>query len=413
MRGWRRSLAAVLLASVVLLGSAATAAVADDVEVTVDIPAGRQLSAAVLRWGLSDEAGAGAFFGGCHFLSAGAAGDSGGSRLWTAEDGLYRSSVGDVTVVRPLSSGALVEASWATRCLDPAGEELTTATSSGNEVVLSAGQGTVDRSTGEVSVGWQGSFTVVFYGGLTYWSATDPTLTVRPDGTGELTAAVSGFGTDRTGGTWTRLTPRVVTLATLSGVSLGDQGFSATPEYVGRSVSVADGGAAQVARDATNAAYWGAFPQSFVDFQAETGQGSYWYASGGARDPHKVAAPLAVSWDAAEPQSAAVGGSTATSGGRSVGSSGSAAQAAEDGVESQVLAEETSAVPGAGGASTIFPLRPLLSGLAAASGLTRETAAWGLAGVLGLASVLVGGLRAGWLRWPGRTSDVTDSPLES
>lgn len=412
MTQWRRALAVAVVAWG-LLGVAATGAAADDVDVTVDIPAGRELSAAVLRWGLSDEAGAGAFFGGCHFLSAGAAADSGGSRLWTEDDGLYRSAEGDVTIVRPLSSGALVEASWATRCLDPDGQTLTTATSSGNEVVLGAGQGTVDRSDGAVSIGWQGSFTVAFYGGLTYWSATDPTLTVRSDGTGELTALVSGFGTDRTGGSWTRLTSRVVTLATLSGVSLGEQGFTATPEYVGRSVTVAEGGTAQAALDSTNAAYWGAFPQSFVDFQAETGQGSYWYTSGGARDPHKVASALAVSWDAADPLAAAVGGTTASSSSSSASSAGAGAQATAGAVESQVLAQDVAAVPGVGGASTIFPLRQLLSTVPVPSGVSRQTLVWAVAVLLALASVLVGGLRAGWLRWPGRPSDVTDSPLES
>jgi hypothetical protein len=60
---------------------------------------------------------------------------------------------------------------------------------------------------------------------------------------------------------------------------------------------------------------WGAWPQSFVDFHRKTGLGSYWYSSGGAADPHKVAAPIVVtvtseSDPAAEPEPAAPGAGT-------------------------------------------------------------------------------------------------------
>ena len=39
---------------------------------------------------------------------------------------------------------------------------------------------------------------------------------------------------------------------------------------------------------------WGAWPQPFVDFQVQTGLGSYWYSSGGAADPHKAPDPVVV-----------------------------------------------------------------------------------------------------------------------
>jgi hypothetical protein len=63
------------------------------------------------------------------------------------------------------------------------------------------------------------------------------------------------------------------------------------PDYLGVTVNVGATGTAQ----ATSGANWGSFPQSFVEFQQLTGQSSYWYSSGGARDAAKPAAPLTVS----------------------------------------------------------------------------------------------------------------------
>ncbi|WP_053071645.1 hypothetical protein [Cellulomonas sp. A375-1] len=301
-----RLLAVAALALGVLTVPAALSAAADDVVVDVTIPEPDALtvSDAQLRWALNDETGGGAFFGGCNFLSAGKAGSAGGSRAWTGQDGLYASRAGDVRIEKDAPGGGHVEASWATRCLDASGAPVAVASpesTTGNEVVIEGGVGTVDAASGTASVRWTGSFTVVFYGGLTYWSATDPVLEVA-DGTGTLTATLSGFGADRTQpGTWTALTPRTAALAVLEDVEVTEAGLVVVPEYVGVSVTAPAGAAPQSARDAASAAYWGAFPQDFVDFQGEVGQAPYWYSTGGARDRAKPAAALVVSFDASRP----------------------------------------------------------------------------------------------------------------
>ncbi|WP_247613996.1 HtaA domain-containing protein [Streptomyces tagetis] len=100
-------------------------------------------------------------------------------------------------------------------------------------------------------------------------------------------------------GKWVPLPETTVTLANLSGVEVGASGFTVTPDYLGVSVSVPAGATGQPAKSEGNKGYWGSFPQSFVDFQQLTGQSSYWFTSGGARDAAKPATPLTVAYTAA------------------------------------------------------------------------------------------------------------------
>ncbi|MCU1676258.1 MAG: hypothetical protein JWM93_1016, partial [Frankiales bacterium] len=247
-----------------------------------------------LTWSLSDEQGGGAFFGGCNFLSAGKAGDTGSSRLWTEADGFHKAVDGNVTIEKPTANGTFVAPTWASKCLDKNGSPVTAgnvASTTGNRVKLSAGTGVVDPVTGAGTISWTGSFTSAFYGGLTYWSATDPKLTIADDGTGTLTATAGGYAASMADPTaWEALDDRTVTLATFKDVNIGETGFTATPTYLGTAVT----GTTQVAKSAANEAYWGSFPQSFADFQKETGQSSYWYTSGGARDVAKPATAVVV-----------------------------------------------------------------------------------------------------------------------
>jgi hypothetical protein len=249
-----------------------------------------------LAWSINDESGGGAYFGGCNFLSAGAAGNTGSSRVWTEADGFYSAASGNVSIEKPTSDGGWVAPTWATKCRDAADAAVTTAVGSttGNRVVLAAGEGTVDLDAGTASIEWEGSFTVVFYGGLTYWSASDPVLTVSADGTGTLTATGSGYGASMDDpNVWVPLTPQPIVLADFEGITLTDAGFTLAPEYRGVAVT----GVTQTQTGAD----WGAFPQSFVDFQQLTGQSSYWYSSGGAADPKKPAKPLTVGWEILAP----------------------------------------------------------------------------------------------------------------
>lgn len=276
-----------------------------DRPITVTVPEGGeggagQVANAQLRWGLNREASSGSFAGGCNFLSAGAAGDAGGARVWGAGDGLYAAESGAVRIEKATASGTWRTADFASRCLDPSGApvsagSLTASTSS--QVVVDGGVGEV--GPGGASIRWSGSFTVAFYGGMTYWTATDPTLTVAPDGTGRLVATLGGYGTSMDDLTkWEALPAREVVLAELRGVDLGTAGgFTAQPDYLG----VRSGDPAQVAPSSLNEAYWGSFPADFVAFQQLTGQASYWFSSGGQRDPAKPATPLIVNYDATAP----------------------------------------------------------------------------------------------------------------
>jgi hypothetical protein len=320
-----------LLAAVGLLAPAATAATAaepaglgidDDgrpdtagLPVTVTVPElGDEtggpftVSDAQLRWGLNHEQGSAAFFGGCNFLMAGipgADGDTHGGKVWSEADGFYRASEGDVRVVQTDASGTDRTAAFATRCQAPDGRPVSLANnlSTGAQVVVDGGSGTVDPEAGTATIRWTGTFTSVFYGGMTYWWASDPVLTVRADGTGQLTATAGGFGTSMEDITqWVRLPAAQVVLADLEQVDLdGGTGFRVVPRYLGVGAEVPGLTVAQQERSSANASHWGSFPASFVAFQVRTGQAAYWYTSGGQRDWAKPPSALYVSYDADAP----------------------------------------------------------------------------------------------------------------
>ncbi|RUQ99063.1 hypothetical protein [Labedella endophytica] len=305
-------LSAALVPSAALMPTVAIAAPLsaesdDGVPIDVTVPESTDPAAptagtvddAQLRWGLNRETSGGAFAGGCNFLSAGLAGDSGGARVWGADDGLYAAQSGDVEIVKATADGEWERASFATKCLDAAGNAVTaasTASSTDSQVVYTGGTGTFGRDG--VDLRWTGSFTVAFYGGMTYWSATDPVLELDASGNGRLTATLSGFGTSMEDMTkWEPIPGRTVVLAELRGAALLDTGFEILPEYLG----VDAAGAGQVARTDTNATYWGAFPATFLGFQKLTGQTGYWITSGGQRDPAKPATTLVVNAEAEAP----------------------------------------------------------------------------------------------------------------
>jgi hypothetical protein len=268
---------------------------------TVDVPdvdENGTITNAQLRWGLNAEAGSGAFLGGCNFLSAGLAGDAGSGKLWAGSDGLYSASAGAVRIEKPDASGQWVPATYETRCLDPQGRVVSTSSttsSSGNQVVIDGGSGTLKN--GELQIQWRGSFTVVFYGGLTYWSVTDPVLTVDASGNGRLVGSASGYGTSMDDQTrWDSIPARPIVLADIRRAdTAAAAGFSVVPEYLGVSVP------GQAERTPENTSYWGSFPESFVEFHTLTGQRAYWHTSNGVRDPAKPATAMYISYDASAP----------------------------------------------------------------------------------------------------------------
>jgi len=253
---------------------------------------------ASLVWAINAESGGGAYFGGCNFLSAGVAGNTGSSRVWTEADGFYSAQAGSVHIEKPTASGGWEAPTWATKCQNATGAAVTVAptSTSGNRVRLTDGHGTVDAAAGTATIAWTGAFTVVYYGGMTYWTASDPVLTVTAGGHGTLTATGSGFATSMEDQSqWAAISPRTITLATFTGLQLDASGFTTAPDYHGVEVTPASG---TQARTGDN---WGAFPQDFVTFHGLTGQGAYWYSSGSTNDVKKVAASATVQWQAPPP----------------------------------------------------------------------------------------------------------------
>lgn len=279
----------------------------DEVSVTVTVPdsaapeepSSGDITNAEFRWGLNSESGSGAFAGGCNFLSAGKAGDAGGVKVWTEADGLYSASSGATKIVKANSSGGWSQATFASKCLDRNGNPVSASSLTNHtesQAVISGGFGSVSGAGTQIR--WTGAFTVVMYGGMTYWTASDPVLTMDAAGNGEVTATLSGYATDRDDmGTWAPIPPREAVIAEIRGATLTGKGFARAPEYVGVTSSVAG----QAARSLENSTYWGAFPASFMQFQALTGQSGYWMTTNGQRDRAKVPTTLYVSYDASAP----------------------------------------------------------------------------------------------------------------
>lgn len=287
-----RSRIALALAAVVAVGFstlATTPAFAQEGAVTD----------AVFSWGINNESNAAAYFGGCNYLTAGAAGNAGSSRIWTEADGFFKPTAGNVSIVKPTADGGVGSPTWANKCQTPTGTTVTTGAgnNTGSKVQISNGTGTVDPATGAATINWTGDFTVVYYGGMTYWTASNPVLTVDADGHGTVTATGSGYAASMENpDVWAKLEPQQITLANLSNVNVTATGFTATPDYVG--VVASGEGIDQTEKNSGNEAYWGAFPADFLNFQVKTGQNSYWYSSGGAADLKKPALPLSVSFTA-------------------------------------------------------------------------------------------------------------------
>lgn len=420
----------VLLVGVLLgLASPALADSSMPVEVTIPTPATAgpnavQVANAQFRWGLNNEAGSGAFFGGCNFLSAGKAGNSGGSRLWTDADNgkLFRASEGPVRIEKPVGKDykPLV---WADRCLNDEGQQVSASslTGTGVQAVIDGGTGYVDRTTKTAQISWKGSFSVVFYGGLTYWWVSDPVLTVNADGTGVVSATAGGFGADMADSShWAPLTETPVVLANLTGITLEERGFATDPRYREVAISLPASATAQVRTGAA----WGSFPQNFVNFQLQTGQAGYWYSSGGARDGAKVATTLYISYDASVPVSNAgnsqpvanTGGSTLPdlSGGAGANAGAGAGGGGTAGAQNPAGVANTGAsgpaITGAGasnivpiGADTVLPNAALIPDYFT-GGNARELLPWAVSLLLLLASVSWIGFQRGWLQLPFRAA---------
>lgn len=279
----RNVAAALLLAALALYPVPATAA---DDATPVDV------TDAVLRWGMSNEANNAAHAPGTYnFFSAGKIPDPGKANVVLPQTAWAQSS-GPVAIEK-WNGTAYRPATWAGLSTDSDGVTIPGPSSgrySGHQFVFSGGTGTVDRAAGTAQISWDGDVSVLAYSGYTFFYLSDPVLEVA-DGAGTLTGTLSGFGSSREQpDLWQEIAPVEVTLADLPAVDLDDgAGFNAVPAYDG--VEVVVGGTP----------YTGAFPQSFLDFQHQLGTAPFWLNSGSSTDPAKKAQALTVSYDASDP----------------------------------------------------------------------------------------------------------------
>ncbi|MCD4526971.1 hypothetical protein [Nocardioides sp. cx-173] len=266
------------------------------------------ISDAQLRWGINNETNNKAFAPGTfNFLSAGTVPNPGaggqtitnatwrgtGTRAWWAERGAVR-----IEKRRP--DGSYGAATFAGLSTDVDGNPLTSTNGpfSGHQVVLDGGTGEVDTDARTATIRWRGSFSVVYYSGMSFFTVTDPVLTVTRS-SATLRATLSGYASSVDDQSlWSPVPPEVVTIADLPVPDLtAAGGFAVQPRYLNVRYQAPSSGAAQVRTGSA----WGAFPSSFLAYMDKVGSAAFWYSSGGAADAHKVPSPVAISYVADDP----------------------------------------------------------------------------------------------------------------
>ncbi|MEU6347635.1 hypothetical protein ABZ883_42780, partial [Streptomyces sp. NPDC046977] len=250
------------------------------------------VSHASLEWGVNNiYQGGNPANAGCNFFSAG-----------TQQK--FQDRQGDVRIIHRVPDGTAQGISDATKCIPSAGSRLN------QRVLFTEGTGTANPVTGKATIHWDGAFTANAYAGMVTWYVEDPTLTIAEDGTGTLTATSGGMGSSRDNpGETEPVPPRQVTVATFDQIRLDtttgpDGGVQISPQFSGvdyfplhdgvRSTTSAITGSVKEAKPD-----WGSWPESFVDFQYETGLSSYWHTSGLSDDPDKPPFDLSVLFDSA------------------------------------------------------------------------------------------------------------------
>ncbi|MFN3602492.1 MAG: hypothetical protein ACK4UY_14010 [Dietzia sp.] len=275
-----------------------------------------ELTDAEFRWGLTKQSSGPSHGPGLNFLSAGDSSAALAGSGATITEQTWRATSGDVTIEKRSPNGATsTTATWAGTQTDQSGTPIRDAASSkysGLEMVFGKGVGTVDAEAGTAEIEWKGTASVLYYSGLVFLSIKDPVLTVTPT-RAVVTATLGGRQSSQDNPEVSvPISSRTVVIADLSRTNVelgGEKGFSVTPEYLGVTYSAKAGENPQT-RDGSN---WGSFPREFVDFAADAGSGGFWYSTG-TSDNAKPALPIAVSWDADEPEempgSGGSGGST-------------------------------------------------------------------------------------------------------
>ncbi|WP_170866900.1 Ig-like domain repeat protein [Nocardioides lianchengensis] len=264
-----------------------------------------QVTNATFTWDLNNEVNAGAFAPGTwNLMSAGKIGNpgAGGATLKSADNGAtwnngtaagWKNADGNVTIEDKAADGSYGPTTFQGTRTNSAGQTTSGASQTilaETRLVVKNGVGTLDPATDNATITWDGDATVLFYSGMTYFTLSDPKLTLT-GGAGTVTATLGGYATSMDDPTkWEAVPEATVALATLSGVDVTATGLTATPAYREVPYTAPASSSPQV----TSGANWGSFPQAFVDFQQVLGQGPYWYSTGGSADPRKVANPLSV-----------------------------------------------------------------------------------------------------------------------
>jgi hypothetical protein len=279
---WRRR-----AARLAALGAATAAALAASAgpAAAAGVPSGgMSVTGASLDWSGSTVMQTPLIFGPSGFYHYFSAGSSDGT------EATYKGADGNAEVLLE-AEGPEAVATWATHT------NFGAAAGHHQVVRLLNGTGRIEAD-GSAKVSWDATFTVNFYSGAVPFSVEDPTLTVAPDGSGELTATLAGCAASKAEpeAPCTPFTPSPeARIATFSGVQIDPEApLTVTPDYAGVEVE---------SEPAQNRAVegWGAWPQAMVTFQDGTGLSSYFYSSGSGEDPNKPPLPFVVDFKGPTP----------------------------------------------------------------------------------------------------------------
>lgn len=290
-RPFRAAAAALTALALAVAGVAVAAPARADASPRADAsrPAERTVisDAAVFEWAVNGSSQGASASGACGYFVAG---------VGDGTEASYKTVDEDLTIIKRSLSGAPIRVTAENRCA-PVDD------SDGAQRLRYENGHATKGADGVVTVAWKGAFTVYAYGGLVPWSVQHPTLTIRPDGTGTVTADLLGYASSMDNpDVKVPLEPaRDQTVLDLKDVSIDGDEIRATPVYAGvdyfpltadgtRSTSSAIGDAVKAANPA-----WGSWPRDFVDFQYRTGLASYWHTSGGGADPQKPPLPVVLS----------------------------------------------------------------------------------------------------------------------
>lgn len=311
-------------------------------ETPTDEPTAMEVEGAVFRWGINNQTNAHShnpMADAFNFMSAGVANPGRGGA--TLPKGKWHARQGNVTIQK-WDGQRWKQATWAGLNKDANGQKTNSSSIfSGHNVVITKGTGTVDAANRQAEITWNGTFTVLYYGGNTMFTVSDPVLSVD-GGSGVVTAELGGYATSRDDGGWRKVTPKRVTIATLAKVDFSqEKGFTVTPTYLG----VKTNGSASQDRSGEFA---GSFPQSMISFLAGMEVDQFWYSTGLSTDNTKVPLPLSISYDAkaqVEPTPTTEPTDNAPTVDNPVNDAPDVAQAAPQ-PDQQVAADDPAAAPG-------------------------------------------------------------------